>query len=174
MKHNFKTSVFIFSSILSLLIFHQNTLSQDRSGKYGIGVIASSISPDFFFKYWSSASICFQPAFGFTISTPKEGDTGSIYRLGLGILGYKSGKFSPYSGVRVTANLLSGGGETYSDIGLGGVFGVEYFFNENFSIGGEFQITVWFADDDFSPSGFMFGSTNYGTGQFATVNFYFK
>ena len=174
MKSSIKHTISFLGFVLLFCLLNNSAISQERAGKFGIGVIASSSSQDLLFKYWLSSSFSLQPAFGFSIVSPDEGETVSNFRLGFGLLGYKSGQLSPYYGFRFSANILSGGGESNSDILIAGVFGAEYFFSEKFSIGGEFQLILGLADDEFSPSGFSFGSTNYFTGQFATFNFYFK
>lgn len=149
-------------------------LPTDRTGKKGIGIIVSDINGDLQFKYWLTRYLCLQPVVGMSIISPDEGDTGINYRLGLGILGYNIKRLSSYYGIRGAISVLTNGEESYQDIGVAFVYGVEYFISEQFSFGGEFQFSVWAADEDFSPGGFNFGSTNYSTVQLASFNFYFK
>ncbi|MFP4369588.1 MAG: outer membrane beta-barrel protein [Candidatus Kapaibacterium sp.] len=97
---------------------------------------------------WFSESISFIPHLGFY----SEEDIGTELGLGGALrFHFREDEIKPYAGFRLAVeNTSPDEGDSTMDLLIGGVFGGEYFFNNNFSAGVEAQLNI-INPDDHSP-----------------------
>lgn len=125
-----KTTLFL---IFSLCFISANSFSQERAGKIGMLIMGDPFKPnvDLGMTFWLNSTETLEPALGFASIDPDEGTTQTNLRLGLGWKHYfNQNEIAPYIGSRVAYNSLSGGGDSYSDLIIGAIFGVEYFLSK--------------------------------------------
>lgn len=152
-------------------------IGQERGGKVALMIMRDPFDPplDLGMTFWINNKVTLEPVLGFSYIKPEAGDGGTNFRLGVGgKLHFGERDVTPYIGSRLAYNLLSGGGESYSDFVFGTIFGAEYFLSDWFSAGWEFQLNYSVADKEYSPSGLQPGAKTLNTGQLMALRLYFK
>lgn len=158
-----------------LLTVSDPVFAGGKAGQVGIGLSATDIAPNFMVHIWATDNITIEPSFVLSNFSPKEDGEYTRYAPGLGLLYHwgNAKNIRPYAGFRGALDILSGGGNNYSDIVLGPVFGGEYFFSDHFSVSGEYQIQILITDDKLSPNLLPADATYENTAAFLSVHFYF-
>lgn len=162
----------IFILILACGIFSSNVFAGGKSGQFGFGLTVAEPSPVFIFHYWSSDNFTISPEFSInSISEP------SIKRFNFGITLAKHGRanesFRPFFGLGLNYDVVSSDGDSFADLYVGPLFGGEYFFCDNFSVSGAYQLVVIMTDDQLSPGMLRPGTTYISSAQLLTVQYYF-
>lgn len=160
--------------IISLFILSQSALAGGKDNQFGIGLTVTDSSPSLMIRYWMNDFTTFEPEFAFSHVKTSDDSKATEYIPGIGFLYHWSpeSNLRPYVGVRVIADMMSGGDETYTDFFTNLIAGCEYFISERFSITGEYRFTVISTDSDFSPSWLTPSATYLNTGQMLSVHFY--
>ncbi len=165
-------STTIFLIVLALCA---SAAASGRARQLGIGLGITETSTDFMVNFWLSEYFSLEPSFAFRDLSP-EGDGGfTRYIPGLGFLYHWSADkdLRPYVGLRGAFDVLSGADGKYTDVSVSPVFGGEYFFSDNFSVSGEYQVVLIVTDDELSPGLLPANSTTVETVEFLSVHFYF-
>ena len=166
----------ILTMILTLVLF-SSVFSQNYAGKLGLMVsTTSSISySNIGFSYWLNNNVSLEPTFGLTTMS-SQGSSSTTMTPGARCIFHMSNKkLKPYLGGGFNAIISStSNSDSYTDIMISGLYGVEYFISKWFSIGGEFQLNVIITNKDASPSGYMADATIIKTGSLIILRFYIK
>lgn len=146
-----------------------------RAGNIGIGYSGnlSSYSNELGMTIFATNDFSIEPQIGFK-SIKIEDNSSTIWKLGIGLL-YRLNNFvvTPYLGLRIRDNFVSGGGETYSDLILSAVFGGEYFVSEWFSVGAEMKLNYVKTDEEYSPTYDIADATIFESEQVLNIRIYF-
>jgi hypothetical protein len=157
-----------------LLVVSSTGLAADMSGKLGFGFNASRSSQAVMVKFWVSESITIEPLISFRhISIEGNSATEMIPGVGFSFYLNSSKDARPFIGFRISADLISANDETNTDFAVSPALGGEYFFNEHFSVSGEFQLNIIFTDSEYSPGVGIADATVIQTTQLLGVNIYF-
>lgn len=137
----------VLFSLLTIGTMLSTLYAQDKSHsrRYSISALFSGGQIDFVLPIWAGEKTVFAPSFG-VIAVE---DFATEFRFGFILKQYKrTGKISPYYGVRAGGILLSPAkGENSIDKLFGILWGGEYFFDKNFSIGIEAQGNFLFSKE---------------------------
>ena len=146
--------LFVLVIILSTLLIMEGSAQTNKSGKVGIGYTGSLSAQTnaLGMTFFLSNDFTIEPQIGFR-SIDIEDNSATTWKLGLGLV-YRVRDFvvTPYLGVRFQDNIVSGSGESYSDLILSFVFGGDYFVSEWFSVGAEMKLNYIQTDEEFSPT----------------------
>ena len=162
--------------LIAIALISASALAGDmvKSGQWGIqtslGVAGSPVigTNSAGVKFMASENLAVRVELGFTSFSPAGGGgSTSGYALGAGFeyhMESKGGNVSPYVGLQAGygGGSAPGGGTTPTVFAVNGVFGGEYFFSSNFSVGGE--VGLGFASAGAS------GATSTGIGTFGVGN----
>jgi hypothetical protein len=167
--------LFVLTIILSLILF-SSVFSQNYAGK--IGLLFSTTSQISYshigFSYWLNDNVSLEPTFGFQ-NYSSNGNSSTTMTPGARIIFHMSpNKLKPYFGAGINVVMLTVDSDSYSDMMLSGLYGVEYFITKWFSLGGEFKLNVIMTGKDVSPSGYATESTIISTGSAIILRFYLK
>ncbi|MEW5925392.1 MAG: hypothetical protein AB1746_15535 [Candidatus Zixiibacteriota bacterium] len=168
-KNRFFSLVLLASVILASSVF-----AGGKTGQVGIGLSATDATPTFTLSFWHSNNMKMEPSFAIARLSPDGGDSYTRIMPGLGYFYcLKPGSsIRPYFGARFMLDMSMFDGETYTDYLAAPAFGAEYFFSDNFSVTGEYQVQFIFANDNYSRN-LPVGSTAIETAAILGVNFYF-
>ncbi len=150
-----------------------NVFAGGNAGQVGIGFTVAESSPVFIFHYWASEKLTISPE----ISVNHLSDP-SIIRTNFGLTlashSRPAESFRPFFGVGFNYDVATSDGNSVADLYIGPLFGAEYFFSDNFSVSGAYQVAVIITDDVASPSIMLRAGTTYiTTAQLLTVQYYF-
>lgn len=164
----------LYVMLFSLLLLSSNSFAGGETGQIGIGLSATDVTPTFTLSFWSSDVMKLEPSFSFANLSPDESDSYTRFMPGLGFFySLKPGSsIRPYLGARFIMDMSTFDGETYTDYLIAPTFGAEYFFSDNFSVTGEYQVHFIIADKQYSRN-LPAGSTAIETAAVLGVNFYF-
>jgi hypothetical protein len=167
--------LFVPLFLLTVILTVELSAQQNRTGKIGIGYSGnlSSYSNELGMSIFATNDLSIEPQIGFQ-SIDIEDNSATAWKLGLGFL-YRLNNFDvmPYIGARVKYNMVSGGGEKYSDLILSLVFGGEYFVSEWFSIGAEMKLNYVKTDENFSPTYDIANASIFESEQVLNIRLYF-
>ena len=157
--------------IVLIFLFYSSTFySQPQKGNIGISVLVQNSQLDFLIPIFISDNFAVSPAVGISSISDQFTDIS----LG-GIIRYYFSKniVSPFIGGRFGALLLNPkDGESTTDLIFGPLFGGEYYFTKNFSVGIELQLNITKSDERSNrfnnPNG---TNINTATAFFATIYF---
>lgn len=166
--------LFILVIMLLTILTIETSAQQDKSGKVGIGY-SGDLSPrsnSLGMTFFLSDLFTIEPQLGF-MSIDVEDNSGTAWRIGLGFI-YRLKNFvvAPYLGIRAQDNILSGGGESYSDLIMSFVFGGEYFVSEWFSVSAEMKLNYIQTDDEYSPTYDISDASIFETEQALNIRIY--
>ena len=165
----------IFSAMLaSIVILSSGVFAGGETGQIGIGLSATDATPTFTLNFWLNNTMRMEPSLAIARLSPDGGDSYTRITPGLGYFYcLKPGSsIRPYFGARVLMDMSAFDGETYTDYLAAPTIGAEYFFSDNFSVRGDYQVQFIFANDNYSRN-LPVGSTAIETASFLGVNFYF-
>ena len=132
---------FLIITILLCIVLSSNVLAGGKSGQFGIGLTVAESSPVFIFHYWGSDKFTISPEFSVNrISEPSM----ARYNFGITLAGHTrpNENFRPFFGVGFNYDVVTSNGESFGDIYLGPIVGGEYFFSDNFSVSGGYQLAI--------------------------------
>jgi hypothetical protein len=157
--------------IFSLLIWlNTYLLAQPQSGNVGLSVVVQNEQLDFLVPILLTNKLAISPTFG--IRSISDQYTDVVFG---GILRYyfQNQIVSPFIGGRIGAIILSPKeGDTTTDLIFGPLFGGEYYFTSNFSVGIELQLNIISSGDNSNRFGNPGGTNiNTATAFFATIYF---
>ncbi len=176
MKVFFKRFITFFL-FLSLFAVHSEKVlaseGEQRNVRFGVGVPVSVPIDQLLLKWWVTDDLTIEPLFGFGMVSVDD-NKGYNWELGLEVAPHWGDeKLAKFIGVGFALNLLKSGDETYTDKLLVLEFGLEYFVKQKLSVTGIVGGNFVFADDDYSPSGSIPGSTTFNTASALVVYLYF-
>lgn len=158
--------------LVLVVIMVKPVFSQESTEKRSCGLSASfqSTQLDIMVPFWAGRQTIIAPAF----SLNSVEDTYTDYGVALVFRFYsRMRRVTPYWGGRIGALVLSPKDhDSVTDYILGLLYGGEFFFTANFSIGVEAQMNVLMSDDNSSRFGNP-GGTNLNTGAAVIANVYF-
>ena len=158
-------------SIFSLLmLLNVNFLAQPQSGNIGISVVVQNEQLDFLVPILLTDKLAISPAFGVRSISDQYTDVA----IG-GILRYyfRNQIVSPFIGGRFGALILSPKeGDATTDLIFGPLFGAEYYFTKNFSVGIELQLNIVSSGENSDRFGNP-GGTNLNTATAFSATIYF-
>jgi hypothetical protein len=161
-------------TMITFFILTGLLLAQDRQGKMGLILMEDFVSQPLNcgFSLWINNTTSIEVIGGFERMNIKD-NSGTSFNIGVGGL-YHFGekKIAPFVGARFLSANLANGKQTYSDLVLGLVFGIEYFFSDWISLAGEFQLNYMETDKEYSPTGNAADATIYKTARFIVLRFY--
>lgn len=169
------TKALLLSSIFILSI--SCISAQEATEKHPIGISATVQNGQFGFlvPIWLSDQISIAPS----LSISSASGVGTEYGIGIVPRYYlRREKVSPFIGVRAAALFsrpIAGNGfepVNTTDILLGGAFGADYFFDQQFAVGIELQANLTISDENslrFNNP----GKTNFNTASSIFVSIYF-
>ena len=129
--------------------------------------------PTFAFRYWSSETFTIDPSFGVVFASGDgESDARLIPGLGFAYHGRPKANMRPYVGLGFGFDIALYD-ETFVDIIISPTLGAEYFLSDDFSVGGEYRLSIVFTDEDMSPSPLSDEATYIISFQALSVHFYF-
>jgi hypothetical protein len=132
----------------------------------------SSTPLNYGFYFWISSHTSLELVGGFESIDMKD-NSGTSYNIGLGgFYHLGNNKIIPFIGSRFLFTGLSADKISYSDLLVGIAFGAEYFFSDQISLGGEFQLNYIETDEEFSPSGNAPDASIFKTTSFIILRFY--
>lgn len=144
--------------------------STPEKGTIGLSAMVQSNQMDILLPVFVTPSVVLVPSIGYQ----NVSDSFSKIAVGIGVRGYlNASQARPYLAAR--AGLLStgvDGSDRQNDYLVGGAFGAEYFFNAQFSVGAEGQLTVIKSDKGSYAFGYP-DRTIVQTGTAAMVSVYF-
>ena len=166
----------VLTIIFSLILF-SSLFSQNYAGKIGLvfstnpSVSMSNVGV----SYWLNNNVSLEPVFGFS-NTSVQSSSSMMMAPGARVI-YHMGpnKMKPYVGGGFTAFMASStGSDTYTDMMISGIYGVELFLNKWISLGGEFRVDFVITNKDSSPLGYMPESTVIKTASTIILRFYIR
>lgn len=166
------TKRFLIACLIVCAISASSISAGGNSGQFGIGFTVTESTPSFILHYWISDKFTISPDFSVSkITDPSF--TRFNYGVTLAIHTRPGQSFRPFFGAAFNNDVISFSDNTFSDIYFGPMFGAEYFFSDNFSITGMYQVQFILTDDLLSPSNLQPGTTYISTAQLLTVQYYF-
>jgi len=160
-------------ALLALTILVAPSASADNGGsesKIGISAALQDKQVAFNVPIWVNSSFVIAPAVQFI----SVSDVATDFGFGVSLrMNTREGKAVPYVGLMGGVLLLSPeNGDSMTDIVIGPNFGGEYFIDDHFSFGVEFQVNISFSDERSVRFGNPDG-TNINTAAVALASFYF-
>ena len=162
-----------FMFILILTVSSYFVLNaQPSKGDVGISIGIQKAHTDINIPYWIGDKTVLAPSFSFFNDSEKltEFDIGASFRHYM-----KKEKLSPFISAGYMWMFYSPGTSNLSSIHdhvFGVSFGGEYFFDNQFSIGGEIQLNLSVSDENSNRFGNP-GGHNFNTGSYLFASFYF-
>jgi hypothetical protein len=167
-----KSAPFLITLLIFLIL--KSSYSQDKAGQIGL-VLMDDLSANplkYGVSYWLNNSVSLE-AHGSFKSIKVNEDTGTSYSIMLGSLyHFKNQEILPCVGGRLMYSQLADGSEKYSDIEFDFLLGLEYFFNNSVSFGGEVQFNYVITDDKYSISGNVSDANIYQTKGYILLRLY--
>lgn len=163
--------------LTGLFLIHLTLSAQDSESRHPVGIAATVQDGQlgFLVPIWVTEQFSIAPALSINIAS----SVGSEYGIGIVPRYYlRRERVSPFVGFRAVALLLRpevGAGVdpiNTTDIVLGGTFGADYFFDQQFAVGIELQGNFTFSDENslrFNNP----GQTNFNTASAIFISIYF-
>jgi len=164
---------FLFTGIL--LIPLSSATAGGHSGQFGIGLSVTEESPAFLVHYWLMERLTINPQFAFARTVLRNEANATRYIPGIEFLyHFRPGdNIRPFAGIGFALDMLYTQDNKYVDGFMAALFGGEYFFSDNFSVQGEYQLKVFVTDNEFSPNWLSTNAKYINTAQVLSVNLYF-
>lgn len=163
--------------LTGLFLIHLTLSAQESDSRHPVGIAATVQDGQlgFLVPIWVTEQFSIAPALSINIAS----SVGAEYGIGIVPRYYlRREKVSPFVGFRAVALLLRpevGAGVdpiNTTDIVLGGTFGADYFFDQQFAVGIELQGNFTFSDENslrFNNP----GQTNFNTASAIFISIYF-
>ncbi len=163
--------------LTGLLLTHPTLSAQESASQHPVGITATVQDGQlgFLVPIWVTDQFSIAPALSMSIASSIGGE----YGIGIVPRYYlRREKVSPFVGLRAAALLFRSniGGAIDSinttDIVVGGTFGADYFFDQQFAVGIELQGNLTFSDENslrFNNP----GQTNFNTASAIFISIYF-